>query len=110
MKVRSTVARKYKETELDKKWDSYTGTGITAEKDKDALALREQIGGGKFAVVKLHGGCWTSSLVQVLEEIDTSNISEAKERFNAVAQKLGFAPKPVRTPGLLGGFVVSTLR
>lgn len=86
----------YKETERDKEWHSYTGTGITAENGNDALALREEVGGGKFAVVKLHGGCWTTSPVEVLEEINTSDLAEATECFNAYAQKLGFAPKPVR--------------
>ena len=58
---------KIKVGSLEKKWESYTGTGITAKKGSNALALRESIGGGEFAIVKLYGGCWTTSPMKVLE-------------------------------------------
>lgn len=98
VKVRRIV--EYKETKLDKEWRCYVGTGINAEKGNDALVLREACGGGKFAVVKLHGGCSTSSAVQVLEEIDTADLVTAASAFAAQAMKLGFAPKPIRHIGL----------
>jgi hypothetical protein len=86
---------------LEKKWDSYTGTGINASKGKDALVLREGIGGGEYAVVKLFGGCWTNSPMKVIEEIKTTNYNDAKSRFDEIAKKLGFKEKPVRGIGLL---------
>ncbi|MEK6839365.1 MAG: hypothetical protein AABX72_00320 [Nanoarchaeota archaeon] len=100
----------YKETKRDKEWHSYTGTGITAEKGNDAIALREAVGGGKFAVVKLHGGCWTNSAVEVLEEIDTSDVRKASVRFDVIVQQQGFATKPVRGIGILLGTVLQQCR
>lgn len=90
-----------KEGRLEKKWSSYTGTGINANKGKDALVLREAVGGGEYAVVKLLGGCWTNSPMKVIEEITTSELSVAKARFDEIAQDLGFKGQPVRGIGLL---------
>ena len=93
--------REIKEEDIEKKWHSYTGTGITASKGKNALALRGSIDGRKFAIVKLLGGCWTNSPMKVIEEINTSNLNKAKKRFDAMAKKLGFKEQEMRTVALL---------
>ncbi len=98
-KAKSRQGRK--EGKLEEKWHSYIGTGITANKGKDAIVLREALGGGEFAIVRLYGGCWTNSPMKVLEEIKTSNVGDARQRFNAVAKKLGFRTQPLRTLALL---------
>ena len=72
-----------------------------ARKGKNALVLREGIGDGKFAIVKMFGGCWTDSPIKVIEEIKTSKLHEAKARFDKVAKKLGFEEQAVRGIGLL---------
>jgi len=107
MKMAQKKSRKIKEGPLEKKWEFYTGTGITANKGKNALVLRENIGGGKFAIVKLYGGCWTTSPTKVLEEIKTSVPQEARERFNALAKKLGFKMQPIRTAAILFSYLFS---
>jgi hypothetical protein len=89
--------RRIKEGPPEEKWNSFRGTGITAKKGKDALALRESIGRGEFAIVKLFGGCWTSSPMKVIEEIKTSNLDEAKKHFDTAAKRLGFKAQAVRT-------------
>ena len=84
--------RKVKEGPLEKRWQSYSGTGITATKGEDALALRKALGGGgEFAIVKLYGGCWTNSPMKVLEVIQTSNLKNATKRFNVLSKRLGIA-------------------
>ena len=88
--------RKYKEGPLEREWRSYSGTGITASKGRNNLALREAIGGGKFGIVKLYGSLWTTSTIKVLEEIRTSSLEEAKKRFNDLVKELGFKMQAVR--------------
>ena len=87
---------RHREGPLEKKWRSYTGTGIAAQKGKNALALREAIGGGEFAIVKLYGGLWTSSPVKVLEVLKTGSLKKAVFRFRAVVKKLDFKMQPLR--------------
>ena len=94
-----------KKGSLEKKWGSYTGTGITSERGKDCLALREGVGGGEFAIVKLFGGPWTNSKMKVIEELKVSSLEVAHERFKAVSKKLGFKQKPLRTAGLLAAYL-----
>lgn len=102
MAAKKTTKRpRIKEGPLEKKWDSYIGTGINASKGKDALVLREGIGGGEYAVVKLFGGCWTNSPMKVIEEIKTTKLDAAKLRFDEIAKKLGFKEKSVRGISLL---------
>lgn len=102
MAAKKAVKRpRIKKGPLEEKWDSYRGTGINANKGKDALVLREGIGGGEYAVVKLIGGCWTNSPMKVIEEIKTTKLDAAKSRFDEIAKKLGFKEKPVRGIGLL---------
>lgn len=91
------MAKKRPDQALVDKWQSYTGTGITANKGENSLALRQAIGGEEFAIVKLHGGCWTTSRLEVLEEIKTDNREVAEKRFQEVSEKLGFERQPVRT-------------
>ncbi len=98
--------KKHKERSLEEKWSSYAGTGITAKKGKNAIALREAVGGGEFAIVKLIGGCWSDSTMEVLEEVKTSSLEIARERFNTLVQQLGFKTQPIRTPGLLFDFII----
>jgi len=96
------MTQKIKEGPLEEKWRSHTGTGITANKESDALALRESMGGSKeFAIVKLYGGCWTTSPMEVLEELKSSNLEEAKKRFADLAKELGFKIQPERSMSLL---------
>lgn len=98
--------REKREGPLEKKWRPHSGTGITANKGKNSIALREAVGGGEFAIVKLYGGCSTGSRLEVIEEIQTSNLEVAKKRFNAIAKKLGFKVQPIRTVGVLFDFLL----
>lgn len=90
-----------KEGRLEEKWHSYRGTGINAAKGRDALVLREGVGGNEFAVIKLFGGCWSNSPMKVIEEVKTKKLATAKSRFDAIAKRLGFKEKPVRGIGML---------
>ncbi len=81
---------------LEEEWESYTGTGITAKRDDDAIALRQAIDGRKYAIVKLIGGCWSDSPMTVVEEINTNNPKVAQQRFTEVAAQLGFEQQPLR--------------
>lgn len=85
---------------LERRWQSYTGTGINAKKGNDAIVLREKLGGGQFAVIKLFGGCWSNSPMRVLREINTSSFKEAESCFNETVKRLGYNKKPVRTAGV----------
>lgn len=82
---------------LKKKWSSYCGTGVNASKDDDSLVLRKSACGSEFAIVKLIGGCWSNSEMHVLEEIQTASQVVAEQRFDQLAQELGFARQPTRT-------------
>lgn len=92
---------KKKEDSLVDKWQSYTGTGVTSNKKKNSLALREAIGGGQFAIVKLYGGCFMNSRMEVVEEIDTAERAVAEKRFRKVSEELGYELQPLRDAILL---------
>lgn len=86
---------------LEKKWSSYAGTGINATKGEDALVLRSSVGAEQFAIVELTGGCWTSSQMRVVEEVNTADEAVAKARFEEVARENGYKAEPVRGLGVL---------
>jgi hypothetical protein len=81
---------------LERKWSSYVGTGINARKGVDKLVLRSGLGihGDEYAIVRLRGrriwSFWKKSSIEVVEEIQTTELGVARSKFNEIAKGLGF--------------------
>jgi hypothetical protein len=97
MAVGNQTQEPRREGDLERKWNSYSSTGVNAFNKRETLTLRRAIDGREFAVVKLYGSSGGVPRLEVIEEVATSELETAEQKFDTLASGLGFTkPQPKR--------------